>query len=284
MWLAWAAGVTSIVYLLRRHRVDDYRGRYRSWIWLSIALLIASMESVANLHVALADWLCQVGGIRSHIEPTTFWLIAIGTLGAGVACRTGIEMRRSLGACMALGAATCGYGTLICLSLFDVFPLCTLRVMVHSSLLLSAHLLVLLSALLYARYVYLDAHGQLAPRRARQARKQSVSAQEEPTKKEQGKKEPAKKEQAGETTVEEPGPPKPATRREPAPAPAAALAKTPGSVTAPATLTSNSSAAKNASAQRAAATADDLSDSHKLSKADRKRLKKEMRRQLTSSD
>ena len=30
-----------LVYVIRRHKMDDYRGRYRLWLWCAAALLIA---------------------------------------------------------------------------------------------------------------------------------------------------------------------------------------------------------------------------------------------------
>jgi len=42
MLLVTAAIVALVVRLMRRHRRDDYRGRYRAWGWLAGLLMIAS--------------------------------------------------------------------------------------------------------------------------------------------------------------------------------------------------------------------------------------------------
>jgi hypothetical protein len=273
LWLAWAAAVGAVIYSLRRHRVDDYRGRYRLWIWLSIALLIASLESVAGLRVTLVAWLAAASGARAHIEDTTLRHAALGALGAALMIRGGIEMRRSLGAALALGAAACGYASVLGLLLLETFPPCTFRVMLHSSLLLGSHFLVLFSVLLYARYVYLDAHGQIAPRRRRQP-KQVAAAPQEP---------------AAERAPEASEPAAPVASRQPAPDTASPPApKVPPAPKAPVRAAAPAAplalAAKNALAARSSAAAQEADDSRKLSKSERKRLKKEMRRQFSGSD
>ncbi len=43
------AGLTAMfIYSLRRHRVDDYHGRYRVWIWTAIGCLLASLVETTS--------------------------------------------------------------------------------------------------------------------------------------------------------------------------------------------------------------------------------------------
>src|SRR5205823_14278964 len=38
------SGVTAVlIYTLRRHRLDDYRGRYRLWLWAAMCWFVMSM-------------------------------------------------------------------------------------------------------------------------------------------------------------------------------------------------------------------------------------------------
>jgi hypothetical protein len=46
MWLAVAAGTALVVRLMRRHRRDDYQGRYRAWGWLAGLLLLTACAGV----------------------------------------------------------------------------------------------------------------------------------------------------------------------------------------------------------------------------------------------
>ena len=40
--LLMAAACSLQIYNLRRHKIDDYRGRYRIWVWAAIALLFTT--------------------------------------------------------------------------------------------------------------------------------------------------------------------------------------------------------------------------------------------------
>ena len=47
--LAACALFGLLTYQLRRHRVDDYRGRYRMWCWVIPMFLLASVDQVAGV-------------------------------------------------------------------------------------------------------------------------------------------------------------------------------------------------------------------------------------------
>jgi hypothetical protein len=47
------AGGCLMVYLVRRHKVDDYRGHYRLWLWVSAWCLVASLETATEIHRSL---------------------------------------------------------------------------------------------------------------------------------------------------------------------------------------------------------------------------------------
>src|SRR5215204_363854 len=51
--LALGAAGALAVYGIRSHRVDDYRGRYRIWLWIAAALAWASVDVATGLHDAL---------------------------------------------------------------------------------------------------------------------------------------------------------------------------------------------------------------------------------------
>ena len=61
--LGMCAAICVFIYRLRRHKVDDYRGRYRLWLWLAGMLAMASIDATAGYSRAvgwmlgnLADW------------------------------------------------------------------------------------------------------------------------------------------------------------------------------------------------------------------------------------
>ncbi len=53
-----------LIYSIRRHRIDDYRGRYRVWLGAALACLMLSANSVAGLHQVVADMLSHFTGGR----------------------------------------------------------------------------------------------------------------------------------------------------------------------------------------------------------------------------
>src|SRR5204863_398638 len=51
-----ATGWSFIVFAIRAHRVDDYRGRYRVWLWTTAALAWLSLDEAT-------------GRLKVHIDP-----------------------------------------------------------------------------------------------------------------------------------------------------------------------------------------------------------------------
>ncbi|MEX1223888.1 MAG: hypothetical protein WEA31_05000, partial [Pirellulales bacterium] len=92
--LALAGGLCLLVFVLRRHRRDDYRGRYR--VWLSTALLAAaaSVCCVAPLHQVFAALAVHLTGWSASASGVEWWLAPVGLLFALQAVRLLLEVRR----------------------------------------------------------------------------------------------------------------------------------------------------------------------------------------------
>ena len=60
--LAAAAALAVVVFGIRAHRVDDYRGRYRIWLWTAAALLWLSLDAATGIHDALGLSLTLLAG------------------------------------------------------------------------------------------------------------------------------------------------------------------------------------------------------------------------------
>ena len=48
--LAGGAAASLVTFGIRLHRVDDYRGRYRVWLWTAAALVFASLDAATHSH------------------------------------------------------------------------------------------------------------------------------------------------------------------------------------------------------------------------------------------
>ena len=90
-----AAALSILIYAVRRHRIDDYRGRYRVWAWAAMLWCLASIDAVADLRsllrvlcVALTGHTGPGGGVAWWLAP---WLLALFF----VALRTALDMRPS---------------------------------------------------------------------------------------------------------------------------------------------------------------------------------------------
>lgn len=90
-WLVIAA-TSLLVFQIRRHRSDDYRGTYRLWLWVTIASVIVAIDHLTRWReigsaaaVALLGW--PPGYAR------LYWQIPAASIGVGLLVRLLIEVR-----------------------------------------------------------------------------------------------------------------------------------------------------------------------------------------------
>lgn len=166
------------IYRLRRHKTDDYRGRYRVWTWLPLVLVAMAAGQATGFHHDLIRlfnaWLApQTGSIHKAAWPTVAavaWIL--------VAVRLTLEVRVSRWATALLAMATVGYLAGLAIAQLSVQPISQLLVVLfRSAFLLTSHLGVFVSVLVFGRHVYLDSQG-LLPARTAKARRASSSDEE----------------------------------------------------------------------------------------------------------
>jgi hypothetical protein len=162
------ASVTCVlIYSLRRHRIDDYKGRYRAWMAAAVACALLSVESVAPVHrliVAVAAYHTGWTALRGHAA----WWLVLGGLPLGwIALRAWLDARESRLAAVALGAALAAYGVAIA-SFLGIGPAVAPQreVMITAGAALVGHWMLLVGIVSYGRFVVLDAQG-LVPVRER---------------------------------------------------------------------------------------------------------------------
>jgi len=184
MLLGLAAVCSVLVFSLRRHKIDDYRGRYRVWLPVAAMLLIASLDASTGLHRAgrglleiVAKRYGQGASLGSHPH---FWWVSIclfcTTL---VGLRLAVEMRRSRAAVTKLFLAFACYVSLACVEWNLLVPgLGELTIVAGSAARLLGDLCLCFATATYARYVYLDAQGIIAARRlAREKKRRDAIAE-----------------------------------------------------------------------------------------------------------
>lgn len=166
MVLAVASVGSLLVYAIRRHRTDDYRGRYRAWMWTSVALMAASLSAGTNLHLAIRGVLVRVTGMSPGGDGSLWWMMLYAVVFGALGVRIMIEMRRCRSALVASSLAALAYALAIAATLTGASAAAVHQIGQAASLLLG-HVGALVAVCLYARYVILEAQGQLAVRPAK---------------------------------------------------------------------------------------------------------------------
>jgi hypothetical protein len=160
--LLLAAGVCGglLIFSIRCHRVDDYRGRYRVWLWTVAGLLWASLDSATGMHEAIGAVISLVAGSArlANVGWLTLYLLVFGTL----AIRLGIETWHAVGSFSTLSLSAVLY-LVAGMTAVGWIPLpgYLLATVLQTTLVMLAHVTLLAGLLLYARHVHLDAQGKL---------------------------------------------------------------------------------------------------------------------------
>ena len=175
---AWFGSVMSLscsflslmIFNIRRHRIADYRGRYRFWLWAALIFGIASVTTVARFDLAVATWMFNLTGGRPFPSPTAWVIGGWALLSLTVAVPLLLELRMSQLTISGLLAAGLCYAAsaLLYVGVFRGQTVVT-HVAWQVSFLYFGHVLALTSLYAFARLVFLDAQGELTrkPRRER---------------------------------------------------------------------------------------------------------------------
>ena len=174
--LLLTAAVCSLTYSLRRHRINDFRGRYRIWLVAAFACVFLSINSVAPFHRLIAAAATHYTGWTALRENAVWWLIVGGLPLGWIALRSWIDARESALAATAFTLALASYG--VALASFLVgWPVAEPggRLMVTAGATLAGHWALFVGAVSYGRFVVLDAQG-LIPARRRPSQSRSGTA------------------------------------------------------------------------------------------------------------
>lgn len=175
------AGLARLVYSLRRHRVDDTRGRYRVWKWITGGALALSANAIVGVQTVVASVATAVTGWSLTAGGAEWWLAPAALVGAWIAVRLAretAESRSSLSmfiaamGCYGLAAAgALGWAPTFLGGWSDVLVIAAPIV---------GHAFALAGMMWFGRYVVLDVQGLIdhAPRPAKAPRKSKIAAEE----------------------------------------------------------------------------------------------------------
>jgi hypothetical protein len=160
--LTLAAVACLVLFALRRHRVDDYHGRYRMWLLASLACFAMSFAEASNFGHTVRH-LSDSAATASNVSSGLAWVMFSGGALLLAGARLLIEVRRCKGAVAMLSLAGVGVlgATAAAHGWIEVLP-AEHHWGVARSLWLAAYVFLLGTLLTYARYVILEVEGKVA--------------------------------------------------------------------------------------------------------------------------
>ena len=169
-WLAsltlFLAGVICLmIFVIRRHKIDDYGGRYGLWLWSAAGCVIASVDATAGVHRLVQSTLMRLTGLALHGDGSLWWMLCVVLFGGYLAIRAFVDMRPSVLARSFLLLSALSYmgASVFHLELtrtslpFRQIDIGLASELIENAALLVGHFFLLYSLLLYARAVFLEA-------------------------------------------------------------------------------------------------------------------------------
>ena len=168
LMLLTASFFAIVNYTIRRHKMNDYHGRYRVWLWAATCSFLMASDAAASLHQGFQALLISLTHVRLVGDGAIWWIAPAALLLGVVGTRLKIDIWPSRSARAIAILAAIAY-LAAALAFFHVVRLPSElagSLLLHGSL-LSGHLLLAWSMALHARFVLLDAEGQLPRRTAK---------------------------------------------------------------------------------------------------------------------
>jgi hypothetical protein len=160
-----AASVAAIlVYGVRRHRTDDYQGRYRIWLPAAAGCFLLATDQAAGLREAFRDLMVLLTGTSLKGDGSLWWVIFYTLVFGAVGSRLLMDMRPSLPSLGLLFTAATTHTLVVAERLGGILPEDSHRVMYLTGGEILGNLSLLAAITVYARYVILDAEGSLLRR------------------------------------------------------------------------------------------------------------------------
>lgn len=109
-WLLVAAVVALVVRLMRRHRRDDYRGRYRAWGWVAGLLATTALAGIVPVGPLVGAVVADSSGVVLGPHGIGWWLVLAATAWCLVAVWAVVPLHERTGSAVWLGLALGAWG------------------------------------------------------------------------------------------------------------------------------------------------------------------------------
>ncbi len=157
-----SAGMAGIIYSIRRHRTDDYQGRYRVWLWAATWCFLLAAVLATNLHIAYSQMLVSFTGAVLYGDGSLWFVLTGSAILVTLGSRLLLDMRPNRIAMTLLGFAATTQMALIVESLHPfAWSDASIQAIIRFAGESFAALSLLAAMLAHARHVLLDAQGLL---------------------------------------------------------------------------------------------------------------------------
>lgn len=182
--LILASLFSVVIYSIRKHKADDYNARYRVWLWAAACWLVMSIDETASLHEGFKEMMVYFTGTRLVGDGSLWWVMAYLLVLVPVGIRLFLDMSGSRAARSALILTAVCFTAAVVTQLGWILPESGARgVMVEEGCEMLGDLLLFLSMCLHARYVWLQAQGRIVhkPRKAARSKRKDQREEEDET-------------------------------------------------------------------------------------------------------
>jgi hypothetical protein len=218
-----ASGLAALlVWSLRRHRLDDYHGRYRIWLWAAVCWLVMSIDEACSLHEGFKELMTMLTGQRLLGDGSLWWVMAYTLVLGGLGLRLLMEMRECRTSAAALLLAGCSWVVAVVAQLDWLLPRSGARgVMIEEGCEMLGDLLLLLAMSLHARHTIFDVQGKLSTGDAqrKRVRRKKATAETVPDTAEENASAPRRPKRTAAPAVPEPAEPRLPVKTAPTPTP-----------------------------------------------------------------
>lgn len=148
------------VYLIRRFKADDYKGRYKIWLWVAAIAAVLSFDQATGAHRLLQGVVDRFATAAPWNQASLWWMMIVGVVASYVGIRLFFELSSNLGSFVLFVLTAMGYGAVVCSRWESMLGASYLTSAEGQSVsLLGANLLMTTVVWIYARTVYLSAQG-----------------------------------------------------------------------------------------------------------------------------
>jgi hypothetical protein len=167
-----------VVYAVRRHRTDDYRAGYRAWLWIAAVWVLLSVGASTAISADISRAMVMATGWTGPAGGVVWWLAPMVGIVAAVGLRLLLDMR---GCWLSAGCLGVAGGCALTVTLGDLFVTSFLPAVVRADLLTAASTLAALAMLVHGRHVLLEAQGIRPGRRKKRSKTEEASAEKSTT-------------------------------------------------------------------------------------------------------